>query len=151
MEYKNAKYNENGSIDCEIKHINLGWIPCTVSKDDKETSTLHARIVSSGTAEPYTPPPPPSNEELIAQAVKQFETSIQSHLDSTAQSKGYDSILSAVSYAGEVNPFQEEGKQFLKWRGAVWDYAYNQINAYTVETIPTINELIITLPKLEDY
>ena len=151
MNYRNAKYNETGSIDCEIEHIQFGWIPCTVSMDDKETSTLYARIVSSGTAEQFTPPPPPTNKELIAQAVKHFETAIQSHMDTIARTKGYDSILSAVSYASEVNPFQEEAKQFLKWRGAVWDYAYNQINAYTVETIPTINELIITLPKLEDY
>lgn len=36
MEYRNAKYNAQGSIDCEINHPQLGWIPFTASRNDPE-------------------------------------------------------------------------------------------------------------------
>ena len=104
-----------------------------------------------GQATPYEPPPPPSDEELKAELVNQFERAIQSHLDAVARSYNYDSILSACSYAGYANPFQLEGQQFIAWRGAVWDYAYKNMDAYTVETAPTIEEFINQLPLFEDF
>ena len=136
MSYYKDNKNNPILINEDFINLDLGLIKITETEFNLLSDSLNIKH---------------TNEELISQAVKHIETAIQSHMDITAQSKGYDSILSAVSYAGEVNPFQEEAKQFLKWRGAVWDYAYNQINAYTIETMPTIDEFIITLPKLEDY
>lgn len=36
MEYRNPKYNEDGSIDVEIEHPLYGWIPFTARADDVE-------------------------------------------------------------------------------------------------------------------
>jgi hypothetical protein len=36
MNFKNAKYSENGLIDCEIEHPDFGWIPFTANPDDTE-------------------------------------------------------------------------------------------------------------------
>lgn len=36
MQSRNAKYNEHGTIDCEINHPYYGWIPFTASPDDPE-------------------------------------------------------------------------------------------------------------------
>lgn len=36
MEYRNAKYNKHGTIDCEVNHPQFGWVPFTCSKDDPE-------------------------------------------------------------------------------------------------------------------
>ena len=41
---------------------------------------------------------------------------VQNMLDSAAKAKGYDSILSACSYAAYPNPFQAEGQEFVAWR-----------------------------------
>lgn len=36
MEYRNPRYNRWGTIDVEINHPALGWIPFTASPDDPE-------------------------------------------------------------------------------------------------------------------
>lgn len=36
MEYRNAAYNSQGTIDCEIEHPNFGWIPFTANPNDVE-------------------------------------------------------------------------------------------------------------------
>ena len=137
-----AKYNENGTIDTEIEHPELGLIPITVSKDDHETADLFYQL--QDVAEPYTPPIL-SAEEIKAAKLAEFEQSVQNHLDTTARAKGYESILSACTYAGYSNPFQAEGQAFTEWRGNVWAYCYTQIDIFT----GTVEEFIATLPKFE--
>lgn len=34
MQYKNARWNELGSIDCDLEHPIHGWIPFTASQID---------------------------------------------------------------------------------------------------------------------
>lgn len=77
-----------------------------------------------------------------------FASAIQDHLDAAAQKAGYDDIVSASSYAGYTNPYQAEGQSFLTWRGAVWEYAYTQMQAVVAgtRTEPTVDELIAELP-----
>lgn len=36
IEYRKASFNAAGTIDCEINHPGLGWIPFTASSDDVE-------------------------------------------------------------------------------------------------------------------
>jgi hypothetical protein len=36
LECKNPKMNKNETIDLELNHPSLGWIPFTASKDDPE-------------------------------------------------------------------------------------------------------------------
>lgn len=50
----------------------------------------------------------------------------QLYLDAQAQLWGYDSILSASSYAAYPNEFWEEGTQFLIWRSDVWAYLWEE-------------------------
>ena len=55
---------------------------------------------------------------------------IQSMLDRAAQAKGYDSILSAVSYKDSLVPrFAAEASAFKAWRDAVWEAATQQLAA----------------------
>ena len=72
---------------------------------------------------------------------------VQNMLDSAAKAKGYDSILSACSYAAYPNPFQAEGQEFVAWRGAVWAKCYEilgEVEAGT-RTAPTVSELLAEL------
>ena len=87
---------------------------------------------------------------LTPQEVQAIVTAtVQRHLDSHAQSRGYDSILSACSYDGDPDPvFSAEGIAFKSWRSAVWRYCYGvlaDINA-SLRPIPTPSELIAELP-----
>jgi len=73
---------------------------------------------------------------------------IQKFLDTAAQEKGYDSIISACSYVGSAN-FGAEGKSFLDWRDAVWTYVYQVEDDVEneVRTEPTLEELLVELPQ----
>ena len=66
MEFRNAQYNQFGTIDCEINHPVYGWIPFTAEPDDVEP--LGAQVFESArdSAAPYTPPPEPTPEEALA-------------------------------------------------------------------------------------
>lgn len=78
-------------------------------------------------------------------------TAVQAHLDSQAQSKGYDSILSATSYAGYPNDFQLEGIAFGTLRANVWKYCFTQlaeIESGERPIIPTVEEFIAELPLI---
>lgn len=79
-------------------------------------------------------------------------TAVQSHMDSTAQSSGYDDIKTACTYADEsaVPQFQSEGQAFRAWRSLVWAYCY-EIMADVLDgkrQVPTEEQLIAELPKL---
>ncbi len=95
-----------------------------------------------------TPTPEFTAEELLAKTKQELTSAIQQHLDSTAQSKGYDNIISACSYASHVNQFQQEAIIFLQWRSDCWATAINILNGVQAGTreIPTVEELISLLP-----
>ncbi len=79
---------------------------------------------------------------------------VQQHLDREAQKKGYDSILSAVSYGVDTtSPFYQEAISFAAWRSAVWASCFtilNQVLENNLE-IPSEAELIAMLPTLEEF
>lgn len=65
--------------------------------------------------------PEPTREELVART-KQLMTEL---LDSTVQQRGYDDIVSCVSYIGDPNPrFDAEARAARDWRSAVYTFGY---------------------------
>lgn len=67
--------------------------------------------------DPVPAPVVPTMEELISA----FTGIVQMRLDTFAQNKGYDSMLSAVSYANSTVPkFATEGQYCLQARDATW-------------------------------
>jgi hypothetical protein len=94
-----------------------------------------------------------NTEKANAVLTKQLTDAVQQHMDKVAKSKGYDNLLSAVSYAEEaaVPQFQAEGISFRAWRSAVWAYCYAQLAAVLSgeREAPTVEELIAELPVLE--
>lgn len=99
-------------------------------------------------AEGNTPDPidPPTLDEIR----RGITNAIQAHLDTTAQGKGYDNIVSACSYAGYENVFQAEAVAFGQWRAAVWAYCYVELEKVLKgeRPMPTIEEIISELPAL---
>jgi hypothetical protein len=94
------------------------------------------------------PQPEFTEHELFQRKVKSYEQAVQAHLDGTAQTRGYDSIISACSYGATANHFQAEGQAFIVWRSECWRVCFQilqEVQAGT-RTEPTIEELIAELP-----
>ena len=76
---------------------------------------------------------------------------VQNHLDITANTRGYDSILAACTYAtSSVPKFAAEGQACVLWRDAVWASCYvilGEVQAGT-RLPPTIPELLAQLPTM---
>lgn len=89
----------------------------------------------------FTAPPAPAPQAPTqAQLVTAYETAIQTALDTYAQSWGYDSLVTAASYAASTVPqFAAEAKALISWRDETWQWAeaYEaQVLAGTL-TLPT--------------
>lgn len=93
--------------------------------------------------------PPPSLESII----KSYESAVQAHLNAVAIDAGYDSIVSAVTYAEEpaVPKFQAEGQAFRAWRSLCWAYCYEALEEVQdgERPQPSVEELISELPAIE--
>jgi len=92
---------------------------------------------------------------LAAEALDRTRTvladAMQSHLDTTAQERGYDGILSLCSYATSANPrFGPEGQAGVSLRDAVWAYGYQIIAEVQAGTrpVPSAAELVAALPSI---
>ena len=120
MQVKNPQYNTLNTIDCEIEHPQFGWIPFTASPDDTEQTgrDIYAQAVAGdyGPVAPYTAP-----AKLPEQIQAEIVTSTQRRLDDFSKTRNYDSILSACTYAADLNPkFAAEGQYCVDARGATW-------------------------------
>lgn len=78
---------------------------------------------------------------------------IQKHMDNVAIERGYDSIMSVITYADEpsVPRYQQEGLAARKWRSLCWAHGL-QVLQDVLEgkrSIPSISELIAELPECE--
>ena len=89
--------------------------------------------------------------EALASTRKVLTDAMQSYLDQTAQTRGYDGILSLCSYATSSNPrFGPEGQAGVALRDAVWAYGYAVIDDITAgkRAVPTAAELVAALPAI---
>jgi hypothetical protein len=67
----------------------------------------------------------PTQAAILSAAQEAFENAAQESLDATARAWGYDSLLSAASYAtSAVAQFRAEALALIAWRDAVWGAAY---------------------------
>lgn len=87
----------------------------------------------------------------IDQIKRLLTDAVQSHLDATSQSHGYDGILSLASYATSTNAkFAAEGKAGVQWRDDVWAYCWQSLADVEAgkREIPTAEALIAELPVM---
>jgi len=85
--------------------------------------------------------------QITAQAID-INNAIQNHLDTKAQEFRYDNMMSARSYAGYTNPYQEEAQALATWCADCWATAGTiqaDIEAGN-RTMPTTDEVLAELP-----
>lgn len=104
----------------------------------------------NGELPPPVIPDPPSGEEITAQTIADYTARVQARLDGFARSKGYDSVLSACSYASSGNPqFKAEGLRAVELRDLTWAKAQELLNGFKPgETIPSWEGIESQLPVL---
>jgi hypothetical protein len=94
------------------------------------------------------PPAPPTDAEIKAARID----AIQRYLDSAGLTRGYDSILSLVSYADDPDPhFAAEGQAGKVFRSRVWRKGAEILARVEagMRPIPTEEEMIAELPAIE--
>jgi len=82
--------------------------------------------------------PAPTKDQII----QSFNSEVQVNLDNIAKSWGYDSLLSAVSYATSSNPqYKADADSLIAWRDSIW------AEAYTIEqgTLPDTAEAFVAM------
>lgn len=80
-----------------------------------------------------------------------YVAAVQNLLDSTAQTRNYDNILSACTYVGSpVAKFSAEGAACRDWRDAVWSKCYDVLAQVKAGTLPqpSVAELLAMLPAM---
>ena len=97
------------------------------------------------------PEPEPTPEEIEHQTIASLTAAVQQHLDTTAQQRNYDGILSLCTYATSTNAkFKAEGQAGVQWRDAVWAACYAIMAGVKAgdRAIPTAEELIAAMPVM---
>ena len=82
----------------------------------------------------------------------EFLSNVDEILNQEARKKGYDSIVTAVSYAGYENSFQAEGIKFGKWRSLVYEWGYallKEIESGKRSLPQSFEEIKNDMPKFE--
>lgn len=86
----------------------------------------------------------------LLQQVANLKAWVQALLDATAQTYGYDNILTAVSYAGDPLPaIAAEGDALKAWRSTVWSAANPVINSVLngLVVVPLKSAFLASLPQ----
>jgi hypothetical protein len=94
-------------------------------------------------------PPSPTLEDAEATLSQVLDNA----LNAAARAQGYDSILSACSYAAQPAgaPFQAQGAAYMAWRSATYAQAYAYIDQVKKgkKPMPTSeDEVLALMPKL---
>lgn len=152
--YINAEEAFIDPLESELQGKDIYLLPANCTSQQPPEPKDGYKIKWSGTAWEYEeipkePEPEPPTEEEIQQ---QLTAAVQRHMDATAQTRNYDNIHTACTYATSTDPtFKAEGTACVAWRDAVWRKCYDilaEVQAGS-RAIPTADELIAELPVLE--
>lgn len=114
---------------------------------------LDNEIQYSNDNETYIEPAPAEERQPTTEEIKQaLIDGVQNYMDSVAQTRGYDSLLSLVSYCDDTEneKFRAEGNAGKIWRSQIWTYCYEQLDLVLAgeRSIPTLDELVRELPEI---
>jgi hypothetical protein len=94
---------------------------------------------------------PPSAELNTDEKVRRYKVAVSRFIDSQAQDLGYDSIITAVTYADEPADVvtQQEGAALREWRSLCWKTCREILADWEAGgPEPTIEDVLASLPSL---
>lgn len=116
---------ENGVIANIIEVESLDFMPELIAVTDEQIGW----VWNGASFAPALIPPEQIQSQIIS--------ATQQRLDSFAQTRKYDSILSACTYATDSNPkFAAEGQYCIDARGATWTKLYEMLAEVEAGTRP---------------
>lgn len=131
------------------KSLHGGNIPSDAVEISEEA---HAALIADGreigpdeSGYPVLIDPPALTQDQI---VRQYEITLDRHLDAVAKSHRYDNRFTFVARAGYPGPWQADGIAFGTWMDTCNEQAYmllQNVLAGTAE-LPTIEDFIAALP-----
>lgn len=124
-------------------------LPYTPPEHDPDLVSANPIQPILGTEILFTLEPHPNAAERVTRT---RIAQIQQHLDTEAQKRGYDNIISAVSYSIDMQgPFHQEGMAFARWRSECWKKAFEILDEVEKgqRAIPSKGELISLLPEVD--
>lgn len=89
-----------------------------------------------------------SDEEVMAVAIRKYESALDNHLDSVAREHRYNDRFTFALRAGYTGPFQAEGVAFAQWMDAINAQAYQLLTDVQAGTTPapSVEDFIASLP-----
>ncbi|WP_252109040.1 MULTISPECIES: hypothetical protein [unclassified Halomonas] len=107
MILRNARYNSNGGIDCEVNHPDYGWIPYTIP-DDGRFQNIAMFELAAQTAEPYVPDEAEELKSAIADKIEEINAAYTAAV--TPMIRDYPEIEQSTWWAQEG-----EARAYLAW------------------------------------
>lgn len=88
-------------------------------------------------------------DRIAQQKMQTYKDAVQNLLDSTAREKGYDSIISMVSYTGSSKAkWNQEAAVALQWRDDCWNESLVQMGNYIATGVePDMDTFLASMPQ----
>ena len=140
-----------------------GWDVYPVTRTDRPEHDPVTESVTEGTPElvegkwRQTWVISPASEEEIAERreglMAAFQAAVDNHIETTAQSRDYNSAAHLVGYINStVPPWKAEAETFIAWRDQVWLFVFEklaQVEAGEIEAPSSPEALIGWIPEIE--
>lgn len=126
------------------------WLPGDTHETPARTMSKPGPLPAGALLEKPAAPEPTPEEQQEAMK-KQLTDAVQARLDAFAQTRGYDGIMSAASYATSTDAvFKAEGERAVALRDATWRQCYTIMADVLAgnRQVPTAEELFAELPVL---
>ena len=110
-----------------------------------------SRMSMLASAIPEGNTPQPANAKTKEQIIEEYQAAVQKRLDEFAQTRNYNGILSACTYATSlVARFKAEGQYCVNVRDTTWSKCYEILDAVNSNSrpLPTLEQLMSELPIL---
>ena len=93
---------------------------------------------------------PPYIEPTLDEKIQTLKNDVQTHLDTTAQSLGFDDINSISKFLSlSTSIFYADANNLNIWQNSVWEWIEPELHKVLngIRTMPTRDEALIEIPK----
>ena len=150
--------NGMGKLSPDETYIANGYYPLINNKPSYDSVTQTISSVDSVDEENkvvnrvYTIADKPIEEVIEEQAIL-VKRAVQLHIDTKAQTLGFDDINSIAKFMGFENKYRVDADSLAVWTTNVWDYIETEFAKVELDerSLPTVDEAIIEIVNAHPY